>query len=468
MTEDTSADDTVISFLVPTRPRPPPLPAPRTALSGLIRGRHPFLLESSRRDERYGRHSFAGADPFLTVTARGRRVEVERTGVVEVIEDDPLAVLGRLLAEHRIDGVTAPTPLPAGAVGFLSYDLARGLEKLPDSTEDDLDLPDLFFGFYDTVLTWDHATREATVSATGRPERAEELIALALSGEDRSPGLPRLLSPLRSTFTKREYLAAVSTAKELIAAGDIFQVNLSQRFSAAMEESGHDVYRRLVHGHPAAFGAYLTSPCGAEIVSASPERFLRVSDDLVEACPIKGTRPRSEDPVEDKRLARELLESEKDLAELTMIVDLLRSDLGKVAAFGSVRVPELPGLTSHPTVHHLHGVVHARLAEGRDVTDLLRVSFPCGSVTGAPKVRAMEIIEELEPVRRGVYTGAFGYLSFTGETDLSVAIRTMVLKDGRATFSVGGGIVADSDPLLEYEETLHKGRGLAAALGYML
>ncbi len=438
------------------------------ALAGLAGRRLPFLLESSRQDERFGRYSFAGADPFLTLTARGRRIEIDRDGALEVIDDDPLTVLRRLLAEHRLPETDAPTPFPAGAVGFISYDFARGLEVLPDRTEDDLGLPDLFLAFHDSVITWDHLTGEATVSASRRPERAQALIAAARTGQVRRVTLPRPASPLRSTFSKQEYLAAVSRAKELIAAGDIFQVNISQRFSTTTADPGLLIYRRLMHGNPAAFGAYLTSPCGAEIVSASPERFLRVSGDAVEACPVKGTRPRSEDPAEDRRLARELLESEKDLAELTMIVDLLRSDLGRVAKFGTVRVPELPGLTSHPTVHHLNGIVTARLAEERDVTDLLRAAFPCGSITGAPKVRAMEIIEELEPFCRGVYTGAIGYFSFTGETDLSVAIRTLVLKEGRATFSVGGGIVADSDPVQEYEETLHKGRGLAAALGFTL
>jgi para-aminobenzoate synthetase component 1 len=453
------ADDTVISISVATRPDPAHLPAPRTALAGLVRGRYPFLLESARRDERFGCRSFAGAEPFLTVTARGRRVEIERHGEVEVLADDPLAVLGRLLDEHRRPDDPSPTPLPAGAVGFLSYDLGRGLEKLPELATDDLGLPDLFFGFYDSIITWDHAPGRATVSATGPRERADGLVRLALGADSGGAGLPRPASPLRSTFTKREYLTAVARAKELITAGEIFQVNLSQRFATSTAESGIDVYRRLMRGNPAPFGAFLTSPCGGEIVSASPERFLRVAGDLVEACPIKGTRPRSEDPAKDHRLARELLSSEKDRAELTMIVDLLRSDLGRVARFGSVRVPELPGLTSHATVT-------AELAPGRDVMDLLRAAFPCGSITGAPRVRAMEIIEELEPVRRGIYTGAIGYFSFTGGADLSVAIRTLVVKDGRATFSVGGGIVADSDPLLEFEETLHKGRGLAAALGF--
>jgi para-aminobenzoate synthetase component 1 len=421
---------------------------------GLCLGRRPFLLLSATPDGERGRFSFAGADPFTTLTVPG--------------DAEGLEALRGVLEEHRIDGTGLPTPLPAGAVGFLSYDLGRRIERLPSRAEDDLGVPDVSLCLYDTVATWDHATGEAFLTTTGPREKAEALRDLLLSPVCTEGGPPRLTSTLRSTFTRADYLEAVRRVKDLIAAGDVFQVNLSQRFSVEVEEPGHVLFPRLVRANPAPFSAWLTSSCGAEVLSVSPERFLRQSGRDVTTSPIKGTRPRAPDRGRDRELARELLESEKDLAELTMIVDLMRSDLGKVAEFGSVRVAELPGLTSHRTVHHLHGTVTARLAEGRDTVDLLRSSFPPGSITGAPKVRAMEIIEELEPVRRGVYTGAIGYFSFTGEVDLSVAIRTMVLKEGRASFSVGGGIVADSDPAEEYEETIHKGRGLAAALGYRL
>jgi para-aminobenzoate synthetase component 1 len=432
------------------------VPAPRVVL-GALRGRErPFLLESALGDGRFGRFSFAGCDPVLTWTP-------------EDGDADPLAALREIVGERRAEPGPSPVPLPAGAVGFLSYDLARRFERLPATARDEIGLPDAAFGFYDAVLAWDHATGETWLSCLGGAERsAGRLLDLARGAAPAPPGLPLLLAPLKSTFGRDDYVAAVARARDYIAAGDVFQVNLSQRFVTETEESGADVYQRLVRGNPGPFAAYLVSPCGAEIVSASPERFFRVSGRDVEACPIKGTRPRSPDRAEDRRLAAELLESGKDRAELVMIVDLVRNDLGRVAEFGSVRVPELFGLTSHATVHHLHATVTARLAGGRDVFDLLRASFPCGSITGAPKVRAMEIIEETEPVRRGVYTGAIGYVSVTGEADLNVAIRTMTVKDGRASFSVGGGIVADSDPVAEYEETLDKGRGLAAALGFRL
>jgi len=452
---------------------------PRAALPKLAARPFPFLLQSAAPGGRFGRFSFAGADPFLTLSTKGDRIEIARSGEVEVLGGDPFEALRTLLDEHHLPGARLPTPLPSGAVGFLSYDLGRRIERIPDGTEDELELPDLCLSFYDAVATFDHETGEAFVVSSGLPERgdaararaearAEDLVELLRPGAGGHSHLPPVLSPLRSTFGRDEYVAAVRIAKERIAAGDIFQVNVSQRFLTETAEPGTVIYERLVRANPAPFAAYLVSTCGAEVLSASPERFLRVDGRAVEACPIKGTRRRSPDREEDRALARELLSSEKDRAELVMIVDLVRNDLGRVAEFGSVRVEELAALTSHPTVHHLNGSVTARLAEGRDVVDLLRASFPCGSITGAPKVRAMEIIEELEPVRRGVYTGAVGYLSFTGEADLSVSIRTMVKKDGRVAFSVGGGIVADSDPLAEYEETLDKGRGLAAALGFSL
>jgi para-aminobenzoate synthetase component 1 len=439
-------------------------PAPLEALAGLGRGAMPFVLLSAARDPRFGRYSFAGADPFRAITTRG---------------EDPFPEIRRLLEENRLDPDVAgdsPSPLPAGMVGFLSYDLGRTIERLPEIAKDDLRLPDLCLGLYDAVVTWDHETGRTWLTSTGLPLRgpageeraraqADRLEALLRSGAPEAAPADPSAAELASTFDRAGFEAAVARAKELIAAGDLFQVNLSQRFSAATRERGPAILSRLCEVNPAPFAAYVASSCGAEIVSASPERFLRVSGSGVETCPIKGTRPRDADPAEDERLARELLSSAKDRAELVMIVDLMRNDLGRVAEFGSVEVTELPALTSHPTVHHLHGTVVARLAEGRDVVDLLRSAFPGGSITGAPKVRAMEIIEETEPFRRGVYTGSIGYLSFSGEADLSVAIRTLCVKDGRASYSVGAGIVADSDPSSEYEETLHKGRGLAACLG---
>jgi len=271
--------------------------------------------------------------------------------------------------------------------------------------------------------------------------------------------------PLRvaSNFTREAYLAAIRRAKEHIAAGDIYQVNLSQRLSAPLATTPFDLYRRLTRTNPAPFSAYFETP-EAAIVSCSPERFLQVRGREVETRPIKGTRPRGETPAEDARLAAELLASEKDRAENVMIVDLERNDLGRVCEYGSVHAPELFAVESYATVHHLVSTVRGRLHPNANAVDCLRASFPGGSITGAPKVRSMEIIEELEPTRRGVYTGAIGYLCFSGDMDLNIVIRTLVVKDGVAHFQVGGGLVADSDPDAEYQETIDKAQALASGL----
>jgi para-aminobenzoate synthetase component 1 len=268
---------------------------------------------------------------------------------------------------------------------------------------------------------------------------------------------------LRSTFTHRGYLSAVARVREYILAGDIFQANLSQRFQAGLAEPPLAFYRRLRRTNPAAFGAFFDVGDFA-VLSVSPERFLRLSGRRVETRPIKGTRPRGLGPMHDALLGRVLAESDKDRAENVMIVDLLRNDLSRVCRAGTVRVPELFALEQHPTVHHLVSTVVGELEPGRDAVDLLRVAFPGGSITGAPKVRAMEIIAELEPTRRGVYCGSLGYLSPTGEMDTSIAIRTAVVRGSDVYFQAGGGIVADSEPEAEYRETLDKARGIIQAL----
>ncbi len=270
---------------------------------------------------------------------------------------------------------------------------------------------------------------------------------------------------LRSTFTHRGYLDAVARVREYIVAGDIFQANLSQRFQAPLGEPPFELYRRLRCRNPAPFSAYLGFD-GLEVVSASPERFLRLDENRrhVETRPIKGTRPRGLGPMHDAALGRALAESEKDRAENVMIVDLLRNDLSRVCRPGTVRVPELFALEHHPTVHHLVSTVVGELDPAADAVDLLRATFPGGSITGAPKVRAMEIIAELEPTRRGVYCGAIGYLSGTGAMDTSIVIRTFLALRGQVYFQAGGGIVADSDPELEYRETVDKARALIEAL----
>jgi len=272
---------------------------------------------------------------------------------------------------------------------------------------------------------------------------------------------------LKSNFSHEEYLRAVENVREYIRAGDIFQVNLSQRFEADLSISPYELYQRLRKINPAPFASYLDFD-GVSVVGASPERFLKVQGDWVETRPVKGTRPRGKSEAEDRALADELLASIKDRAENVMIVDLERNDLGRVCRYGTVRVTELAILETYPTVFHLTSTVKGRLCEDKDRIDLLKATFPGGSITGAPKVRAMQIIDELEPTRRSVYTGSIGYLSFSGEMDLNIVIRTFLVKGGRAYFQVGGGIVYDSEPEAEYVETLDKAKALIQALNLSL
>ncbi len=381
-----------------------------------------FWLDSALVDNRWGQCSFWGVDPAVVLRSWRRRVELERRhGQCERFEGDPFEVLRALLTEWK--------RLPRGAaVGYLGYGLKRHIERLPDTAVDDLKIPECYLAFYDRVHPFDP-----------RP----------LAPPAPALGLPAHFQGLKSSFTREAYEAAVGRALDYIRAGDIYQVNLSQRFQAQCRDDPFQVYLRLRALSPAPFAAYLRYPDFA-VLSSSMECFLRYQpqDRLIEARPIKGTRPRGPDTTSDRALATELLASAKDRAENVMIVDLERNDLGKVAEIGSVVVTGLCELESYATVHHLVSTVGARLRADRDLVDLLRAMFPSGSVTGAPKIRAMEIIDELEPVARGVYTGAIGYLGFDGTMELNVAIRTMVIKDGVASFHVGGGIVADSDPAL--------------------
>jgi para-aminobenzoate synthetase component 1 len=459
-----------------------PIPAPPSALaafSALRRRPGAILLESATREPKLGRWSFLACDPFLTFRTKGTRIEVRRPDGVEVRDGDPFAALRDLLSDLRVERPPDAPPLLAGAIGYFAYDLGRFVERIPERTRDDVPVADCHLGFYGAVAALDHIENRAWVSAIGAPETdpraarrlAEERAAqladrLTSADHDPSPApvsAAQAALPITSNFTHQSYLAAVRRAKEYIAAGDIYQVNLSQRLSAPLATTPFQLYCRLTRDNPAPFSAYFDTP-DAAVVSCSPERFLQVRRDQVETRPIKGTRPRGPTAQDDQRLAAELLASVKDRAENVMIVDLERNDIGRVCQFGSVHVPELFALESYATVHHLVSTVRGRLRPDATSLDCLRACFPGGSITGAPKVRSMEIIEELEPTRRGVYTGAIGYLCFSGDMDVNIVIRTLVIKHGVAHFQVGGGIVADSDPEAEYQETIDKGQALARAL----
>ncbi len=440
-----------------------------------------FFLDSGMDAGRLGRYSFIGSDPFLVFKSKRDLVATWQGGVWQERRGDPFAVLRELLNRCRTAPVPSlPVPVAAGAFGYFAYDLGWQIEKLPDMAVDDLGVPDCYLGFYDRLIVFDHLAGKAYLTSTGltgggapSPERVRErmeeleyLVALSRREIGHREELFEEISPPRFTchFTRQTYCEAVQKVKDYIAAGDIFQANFTQRFSCHLSISPWTLYRRLRSINPAPFAAYLSYP-ELVVASASPERFLQVRNGRVETRPIKGTRPRGKDPAEDLRLRTELLNSAKDRAELTMIIDLERNDIGRVCSFGSVHVPELIVLEEYPTVFHLVSTVRGTLAPGRDLVDLLKATFPGGSITGAPKIRAMEIIEELEPVKRGVYTGSIGYLGFDGSADLNIVIRTFIIKDGQAYFQVGGGIVADSDPEMEYWETIHKGRALMRALG---
>jgi para-aminobenzoate synthetase component 1 len=438
-----------------------------------------FWLDSGMDPRKLGRWSFMGSDPFLVIRSKGDEITLVREGAEEKRWGNPFDILGELLEDYKIESGELPVPFAGGAVGYFSYDLCHFIEKLPKKAVDDLNLPECYLTFYDAILAFDHLENKTYLVSTGFPDREEdkrrrraevrlnELRNLVLLSPP--PSHAKELSrdggvKLKGNFSHEGYLGAVARAREYICAGDIFEVNLSQRFATDLKIPPYELYKRLRKINPAPFASYLNFE-GVSIVGASPERFIKIRGDLVETRPIKGTKPRGKTPEEDKTLADALLTSKKDRAENIMIVDLERNDLGRVCRYGTVKVTELAILETYPTVFHLTSTVLGQLQEGKSRIDLMKATFPGGSITGAPKVRAMEIIDELEPTRRSVYTGSIGYLSFNGNIDTNIVIRTFIVKDDRAYFQVGGAIVYDSEPEAEYVETLDKGRALIQALG---
>jgi len=447
-----------------------PPPAPEDAFRILAQDEHPFFLDSGIEMPRIGRYSSLGSEPFLVLTSKGMTSTFRQGTRCWTEQRNPFSQMRKLLDAYTATP-HAEAPFACGAVGFLSYDLCHYVERLPCTTLDDIGLPDLYLAFYDTALVIDQQDQRAWVVAVdfalaGRPS-AESRASRMIERVSASPPVVRPSGggggEIECNFTREEYLRAVQRSKDYIAAGDIFQVNLSRRFETRLALRPDELYLRLRRINPAPMAAYLAFDDFA-VVGASPERFLKVRGRQVETRPIKGTRPRGRTPVEDEALAAELLASEKDNAELAMIVDLERNDLGRVCSYGSVRVTEPRMLESFPTVHHLVATVEGELHEGHDRVDLLRATFPGGSITGAPKIRAMEIIDELEPTRRALYTGAVGYLGFDGSMDLNIVIRTFLLRGDRVWFQAGGGIVADSDLQTEYDETYDKAKALIEAV----
>jgi anthranilate synthase component I len=446
-----------------------------------------FLLESVSGGEQVARYSFIGVRPRMLLSAVGDQVYVASNAQECVVPlgdgRDPLAVLQAEMASFR------PVPVPdlprfsGGAVGFLSYDAVRRFERLPETARDELNLPEAAFMLTDSLVVFDHARQRLLVIAHARLDgdpilayrrataRIDEIVARL-----QAP-LPPLLSAvpgaptttLKSNFTQPEFEDIVRRAKEYIAAGDVFQVVLSQRMSGQTGVQPFGVYRALRRLNPSPYMVFLRFPGGVgapplHVIAASPEMHVRLEGDVAEVRPIAGTRRRGQSPAEDAALAEEMLADEKERAEHVMLVDLGRNDLGRVCDYGTVKPVEMMVVERYSHVMHMVSDVRGHLQAGRTAFDLLRATFPAGTVSGAPKVRAMEIIEELEGVRRGIYAGAVAYVGYDGALDSCITIRTMVMHGHDVHVQAGAGIVADSDPAREYEETLKKAQALAEAL----
>jgi para-aminobenzoate synthetase component 1 len=418
-----------------------------------------------------------GCDPFLVFSSKKDRISLEwADGRVEKSIGNPFLKLKELFSKHRCEGSRNGLPFTSGGVGYFSYDMKAFTEKLPDTAADDLGLRDCVIGFYDTLAICDNSEGSVYIASSGLPlsgagrlrrrkfrlkEFKETILRKAAPGRR----LPDVLSTgLKSNFSKSCYIDAIRRAKRYIKKGDIYQVNLSQRFEARLTAEPVDLYLRLRKVSPAPFASYLGFG-GITVLSSSPERFLLKRDGYIETRPIKGTRPRGTDRHSDLKLTHELRNSAKDNAEHIMIVDLERNDLGRICDYGTISLRESAIVERYSNVSHLVSTVSGRVKKGADPIDCLLAAFPGGSITGAPKVRSMEIIEELEGVKRSLYTGAIGYISFDGNMDTSIVIRTLIIKGDKVYFSAGGGIVADSDPDEEYQETLDKAKGLMLALG---
>jgi para-aminobenzoate synthetase component 1 len=442
------------------------------------------FLDSGMDYGKLGRFSFIGYAPFMVLETKNDDITLLTEEGTERFKGNPFDFLKGLLSCYKTEPEKCGIPFMSGCIGYFSYDLRYFIEKLPSLSIDDIALPDITLSFYDVVLIFDNLLKKTYISSSGLPyldaeknaARAESRLEFAKRYLYSIP--PSIISEsegtyrdvrlhgggIYSNFTRDSYKKAIVSAKRYIREGDIYQVNLSQRFHTDFSGDSFELYKTLRRINPAPFAAYLNYE-NFRVISASPERFLKITGRDVETRPIKGTRPRGRDGTEDARLKEELASSEKDRAEHLMIVDLERNDIGRVCEYGSVEPAEFIITESYSTVHHLVSTVSGRLKDGVDAVDCLLNCFPGGSITGAPKIRAMEIIEELEPTKRGIYTGSIGYIDFSGNADLSIVIRTLIVKDGIAYFQVGGGIVADSEADKEFDETMDKARAIIQAIG---
>jgi anthranilate synthase component 1 len=475
-----------------------------TPVSAFLRAAWPerecFMLESVENGEQVGRYTFIGLAPFKRIVARGREITITEGKKVVQIEDDIFAVLRRALGGHKPARLKGLPPFTAGAVGFFSYDAVRQIERLPELAKDELGVPDACLLFFDEVLAFDHVRKEIWLVVTADVTRGKPADAYDKAVERLDKLERRLAQPLPDMAghkgkgklkvthrtAKKEFLAAVNRIKEYIAAGDIFQAVLSQRFDVVPEADSFQVYRALRTVNPSPYMYFLRfapegplgglpvqakhstkkikAPRALELAGSSPELLVRVNKGRVEYRPIAGTRPRGATEEEDHALAEEMLNDEKERAEHVMLVDLGRNDVGRVSEFGSVKVERLMFVERYSHVMHIVSTIEGRLRHGLAAVDALRACFPAGTLSGAPKVRAMEIIEELEPARRGTYGGAVLYADFSGNLDSCIAIRSMLAVGGKGYVQAGAGIVADSVPELEHQEAINKASAVIRAV----
>jgi len=455
---------------------------PVSAFCNAAWGDEAFLFESVVGGEKVGRFSFLGGSPFLRIEARGNAVRITGEGRDEAFHsDDPLNLLQSLIDQYRSVHVPGLPRFCGGAVGYAGYDVIRYSERLPNAPPDDRHVPDLAFAFYDQMVIFDHIRKTVQVVAhvrTDAPDLKAEYDRACAAIDDLCRRLERRDLPLKmldidltrdatmpfaSNFQQTEFEAGVEKCKEYIRAGDIFQVVISQRLEVQTSATPLDIYRALRVVNPSPFMFLLKTP-GCTLVGSSPEIMVRVEDGITTIRPLAGTRKRGETEEEDRALAADLLADPKERAEHVMLVDLARNDVGRVAEYGSVEISDVMQVERYSHVMHITSNVHGKLRPGTSAIDALRAGLPAGTVSGAPKVRAMEIIDEIERHRRGPYAGAVGYIDFTGNMDTCIALRTLVMAGGRAYVQAGAGIVADSVPASEYQETLNKARGLLKAI----
>ncbi len=453
---------------------------PLSAITKIDRGNYSFLLESVEGGERIARYSFLGSEPSLIFSSKGNQVTLrEGKSIKKMTVKDPIDELKKIFASYKVVDVPGLPRFYGGFVGYMGYDMVRFMEKLPDKNIDDLKVPDSLFMMTDTILIFDHVDHKIKIvsnahvkgnsalaydEAVGKIDRIVKELKQAPS-DKRYKSSKRKSGPLRfkSNFTRKEFESAVRKAKEYIRAGDIIQVVLSQRLETPIKSHPFETYRALRSINPSPYMYYLKLG-SFSLVGSSPEVMVRCEDGRVELRPIAGTRRRGKSDEEDESLMRELLADPKERAEHIMLVDLGRNDVGRVCDFKTVKVSELMTIEKYSHVMHIVSDVSGRLSKGKDIFDVVRATFPAGTVTGAPKVRAMEIIDELENRKRKTYAGSVGYFSFSGNLDCCITIRTMLIKDGIAYIQAGGGDVADSIPSREYEETMNKARALIKAI----